>query len=128
MKLIDDDAMVEPLIFSALAAEFGDTLAFDWDTVWTAASEPVEPWQWKWRTPLRALQQQLIGTSDVTGWTEAAGQQLAAVLREPTTMHRSLLDLRAAETGVGLLPAVTGAPDTVTVRAAGDELGLLPRL
>lgn len=121
MNLTDDTPEAEPLFFLALAAEYGDMFAFDWDAAWAVASEPVEPWQWEWRSPLRALQQQLIGTSDVTGWTQEAATQLATVLREPTTMHRSLLDLRAAETGVGLLPAVLSDPDAGIVRAAGDE-------
>lgn len=119
MILTDDEVTAEPLIFLALAAEMPEVFEFDWDTAWETASEPVEPWQWEWRSPLRALQQQLIGSSDVTGWTAEAGQQLAAVLREPPTMHLSLLDLRVAETG--LLPAVTGDPDADTVSAAGDE-------
>lgn len=119
MNLIDGEVTAEPLIFEALAAEFPDLFQFDWDTAWGVASEPVEPWQWEWRSPLRALQQQLIGSSDVTGWTAEAGQQLAVVLREPTTMHRSLLDLRAAETG--LLPTVTGDPDAGPVSAAGAK-------
>lgn len=133
MILIDDEVTAEPLIFLCLAAEMPEVFGFDWDSAWETASVPVEPWQWEWRSPLRALQQQLIGSSDVTGWTAEAGQQLAAVLREPTetgwhlaaalresaTMHPSLLELRAAETGQ--LPAVSSAPDADAVSAAGDE-------
>lgn len=119
MILVDDAPLAEALIFDALARDYEDMFAFDWDAEFAAASEPIEPWQWEWRSPLRALQQQLIGSSDVTGWTAEAGQQLAAVLREPVTMHSSLLELRAAETG--LLPTVSSAPDADTVSAAGDE-------
>lgn len=119
MILIDDVPLVEAAIFNELAADYKDMFDFDWDTAWETASEPIEPWQWEWRSPLRALQQQLIGSSDVTGWTVEAGQQLAAVLRDTTTMPPSLLELRAAETG--LLPTVTGDPDAGAVSAEGDE-------
>jgi hypothetical protein len=134
MILVDDAPLAEALIFDALAGDYEEMFAFDWDAEFEAASEPIEPWQWEWRSPLRALQQQLIGSSDVTGWTAEAGRQLAAVLREPTeagqqlaavlrepmTMHPSLLELRAAETG--LLPTVTlSDPDAGPVSAAGDE-------
>lgn len=128
MILIDEPVTVGLLIFDELADDYKEMFAFDWDTVFAEACEPIEPWQWEWRSPLRALQQQLIGSSDVTGWTAGAASELATVLREPTTMHLSLLGFREAETGVGLLPAVSGDPDADTVSAAGEEKELLPLL
>lgn len=109
MNLVDDAELVEPFIFHQLGTEepFNDTMKFNWDAEFAAASELPEPWYWEWKTPLRAAIQQIVGRPDVTAWTAEAGRSLAAILKEPTGMHETLLGFREAETG--LLPAATDA-------------------
>lgn len=113
-ELVDVTGTVEPWLFHELANDdrYSDMNNFDWDTELAAASELPEPWQWDWKSPLRVQLEQLVGSPDVTGWTQGAGSQLAAVLAAPPEMHASLLGFREAETG--LLPAVD------TASAAGD--------
>lgn len=106
MILIDDVKLEPAALFDAMVQEFPDVVNFDWDTAWEAANEPVLPWQWEWRTPLRGLVQQLTNRSDVTAWTVEAGRELAAALEET-----GLLPIVAAEGGT--------APSTVS--AEGEE-------
>lgn len=121
MNLVDDTPLEEAVLFAEVAARFPKLFTFDWEEAWNVASEPVEPWDWEWRTPLRGLVAQLTNRSDVTAWTQEAGSELARLLREPATLHQSLLGFREEETG--LLPAVaaTDVQASVTVSAEGDE-------
>lgn len=122
MNLIDDAELLGASIFDALSGEapYDEMWAFDWDAEFEAAAELPEPWQWEWKTPLRALQQQLIGTPDVTGWTAGAGAALAELLSAPPELHPTLLGFREAETG--LLPAVDAATETVSAEGAERPL------
>lgn len=125
MMLIDDTELEPASIFEAMIQEFPGVVDFDWDTEWSKANEPVKPWEWEWRTPLRGLLSQLTQRSDVTAWTQEAGGQLAMLLREPATVQKSLLGLYQEETG--LLPIVdvtddsVRSDDSVPVSAEGDE-------
>lgn len=120
MNLVDDGPLATPLIFDQLLDEDypgepgypwrSAIYAFDWDAAWEIANQPIPPWQWEWRSPLRALQVQLIGHPDVTSWTQGAGTALAAMLREPTGVG-SILSLSDTDTTI-LRPVVDSCFDS----------------
>lgn len=116
MNLADDTELAEAAIYETMMAEYVELFGFDWDAQLAEASVLPEPWQWDWKSALRIQLEQLTGTPDVTGWTQSAGTQLAAVLAAPPDMHASLLGFREAETG--LLPAVAGSPSGSGAEAA----------
>lgn len=125
MMLVDDTELEPALFFDAMVQEFPGVIDFDWDAQWRKATEPVKPWEWEWRSPVRGLIAQLTNRSDVTAWTQEAGSQLAALLNEPATLQRSLPGLYGQETE--LLPAVAATDASSdgevsdTVSAEGDE-------
>jgi hypothetical protein len=117
-ELVDSDGQVPALIF--------DQLVTEWPELFVPESKILEltqlpdPWQWEWETPLRAQMRVLSGRPDVTAWTTDAGTALAAVLKSPTGMHRSLLGL-GDETDVQPPTVASGASEPSAVSADGDE-------
>lgn len=121
MILIDDTEPETAILFEAMIEEFPGVIDFDWDTEWSKASEPVKPWEWEWRSPLRGLISQLSKRSDVTAWTQEAGSQLAELLKQRATVQKSLLGLYEQETELLPTVAATDVTASVTVSAEGDE-------
>lgn len=87
--LVDDgEDDVPPLICLRLEGEdagggrsWADVLAFDWESEWQDAMffRPAEGWA----PPLRLLTEQLVGGSDVTGWTVDNAALLREILELP---------------------------------------------
>lgn len=107
MNLNDEEELVEAAIFNQLLLEPGPEeghtwnttiYGFDWAAAWAEANEPIEPWHWPWKTPLRELTEQLIGRPDVTSWTQESASKLAAILNEPAERQLSILGLRESPT------------------------------
>lgn len=107
LLLVDDAPMAEAVIFAEVVQLLPGVVDFDWSD----AVQMPEPWLLHGESSLHAQVRLLSGRPDVTAWTAGAGKELAAILKEPATLHRTLL---------GLDEVVDGQPPTVAFEAIGE--------
>lgn len=118
LRLVDDAEMQPSVIFAEVDALFPGVVDFDWLT----ETEMPKPWLLGGESALRAHVRLLAGRSDVTAWTAEASTTLAAVLRAPTGLHRTLLGLDegASDRPPTVEPEAIATPATVSAEGDAD--------
>ena len=121
MKEVIELRPVAPICFLRLARKHSKLMAFDPAPLLEAPA----PWEWEWKSPLRMQLEAIVGDPAVTAWQTENAELLAAVLREPTGVHKTLLGVSEQPPVVSgdsgdddQVPVETPIPDAASAEAA----------